>query len=101
MTVLRTMADGGVISAQTHRLTITELASSDDSAVLRVSGELDQTAPGEEDQNLPASAGGASQYARRGQQLLSFSGCLRVVTLASRFRDCGCPMLDQISEERI
>ncbi|MEV4040490.1 STAS domain-containing protein [Streptomyces umbrinus] len=31
------------MSTQTHRLTITELASSDDIAVLRVSGELDHT----------------------------------------------------------
>ncbi|WP_328876252.1 hypothetical protein [Streptomyces sp. NBC_00287] len=31
------------MSTQIHRLTITEPASSDDSAVLRVSGELDQT----------------------------------------------------------
>ncbi|MFF5011430.1 STAS domain-containing protein [Streptomyces phaeochromogenes] len=31
------------MSTQTHRLTVTELASSDDIAVLRVSGELDHT----------------------------------------------------------
>ncbi|WP_326732769.1 hypothetical protein [Streptomyces phaeochromogenes] len=31
------------MSTQTHRLTITELPSSDDIAVLRVSGELDAT----------------------------------------------------------
>ncbi|MCT9081346.1 STAS domain-containing protein [Streptomyces fulvoviolaceus] len=50
------------MSTQTHRLTITRLAGSGDSTVLRVSGELDQTCEEFFLRTLGASVGAGHRY---------------------------------------